>query len=102
MNKNWAVQITAFMGLAASFLVAFLALVLLRGWVLSVLWGWFLVPLGIPAIGISHALGVNLIVTYLIYQYPNFRSEPNLKESLTYIFIPFAALGIGWVFHFFM
>lgn len=34
-----------------------------RGWVLTMLWGWFLVPLGIPAISIATALGIVLIVS---------------------------------------
>lgn len=28
------------------------------GYVNSILWGWFLVPLGLPAIGVFHACGI--------------------------------------------
>jgi hypothetical protein len=47
----------------------------LGAWVLSLcasgfvtysLWGWFLVPLGVPALqGYAHALGIGVFVTYL-------------------------------------
>ncbi len=52
-----------------AFLVVLLILVVLvvvlsvvRGFVLSYLWSWFVAPLGIPEIGIAHAIGISLIV----------------------------------------
>jgi hypothetical protein len=41
----------------------------LSGWVLSVLWGWFLVrePFSLPAIGLVEAIGLSLIVGYLTH-----------------------------------
>lgn len=33
------------------------------GYTLMVLWGWFAVPLGLPAIGIFHALGLGFLVS---------------------------------------
>ncbi|MHC4621207.1 MAG: hypothetical protein ACYTEQ_25955 [Planctomycetota bacterium] len=33
-----------------------------RGLVLSELWGWFVVPLGLEPIGIAHAIGLSLAV----------------------------------------
>ena len=34
---------------------------LLTGMVLSDLWLWFMVPLGVPAIGVAHACGITTI-----------------------------------------
>lgn len=42
---------------------------ILRGFVISTLWLWFLVPLGIPAISIVAAMGISLIVAYIWYSY---------------------------------
>jgi len=39
------------------------ALGVLRGWVLSYLWLWFLVPVGVPAIGVAHAMGMSLLIS---------------------------------------
>ncbi len=30
-------------------------------------WGWFIVPLGVPAIGLLHAWGIRLIISVLWY-----------------------------------
>jgi len=32
------------------------------GWVLSILWGWFVVPLGVVALTIPGAIGLRLVV----------------------------------------
>jgi hypothetical protein len=37
----------------------------LNGVVVADLWAWFVVPLGVSAISIPHAIGMDLIVTYL-------------------------------------
>lgn len=39
-----------------------LASVVMRGYVLSVLWAWFVVPaLGLPPLGVAHAIGLTLV-----------------------------------------
>lgn len=35
------------------------------GYVLSILWAWFLVPFGLPEIGVAHAIGIVLIARML-------------------------------------
>lgn len=32
-----------------------------KGHVITIVWGWFLVPLGIPQIGIAHAIGLGVL-----------------------------------------
>lgn len=39
--------------------------VLLRGYVLSQLWSWFVVPLGVVAVSIPHAIGISCIAAML-------------------------------------
>jgi hypothetical protein len=53
-------------------IIGFLALLaldipvlILRGFVLSQLWLWFLVPLGVPVVGIAQAIGISLLVSML-------------------------------------
>lgn len=43
---------------------------IVNGWVASILWAWFLVPLGAPAISVVPAIGIALIVGCLTHQYP--------------------------------
>ena len=41
---------------------------LLRGWVLSILWRWFMVPtLGLPALSVPQAIGIALVVGMLTH-----------------------------------
>jgi hypothetical protein len=94
---------------ALLFVVMFAALVavivsgwLLHGWVLSILWGWFLVPLEIPAISVPAAMGISLIVGAMAHQHTpkDFFAKSDTKECLWYLALkswaaPFLTLGIG-------
>lgn len=48
--------------LFVGFVGLIVAMGLVRGFVLSYLWAWFIVPLGAPQIGIAHAIGLSLLV----------------------------------------
>ena len=42
---------------------------ILRGWVLSILWGWFVVPVfSLPNLTVVQAIGISLIIGFLTYQ----------------------------------
>jgi hypothetical protein len=77
----------------------------LNGWVLSVLWAWFLVPLGVPAINVVTAIGVALVVAYMTYQLQTGKSDPDASYPFQSLFVavfkPLFALGFGWVVHMF-
>lgn len=36
-------------------------LLLLRGWCLWLMWGWFVAPLGFPLSGVGHAVGIGAL-----------------------------------------
>ncbi len=36
-----------------------------NGFVISIFWGWFIVPLGLPQISIPHCIGISVIATML-------------------------------------
>jgi hypothetical protein len=40
--------------------------VCLRAVTLSILWGWFVVPLGMPRVGAAHALGLVTLLGYAL------------------------------------
>lgn len=75
---------------------------------LSTLWGWFVVPIGVPAIGLAHAFGLSLIVSYFQVRNPKmFKPEVLIQRSLSQRFgfnfgITLSALLIGYVTQLFM
>ncbi len=67
------------------------------------LWGWFISPLGVPAIAFWHAFGITALVELLI---PSISVKKNKDEKfnefmprvISSALSPFVALLIGWIF----
>lgn len=81
----------------------FILAILLRGFVLSVLWGWFVVPLGAPEIGVASALG--LAITVGLFQIYRAREESEKEKRITgaALFVsPLMSLLIGWIVQFWL
>ena len=78
---------------------------MLNGWVLSMLWGWFMVPtLGLPVLSLAPAIGIALVISYLTHQTIDCESKKKeLEEKVAYaalvILRPFFVLFFGWVVH---
>jgi len=78
------------------------------GFALSILWGWFIVPVfSLPKLSILTAIGLSMVASFLTqpYKYSEDNRDPDekLKESSLSAFIkPTAALFIGWVVTLFM
>jgi hypothetical protein len=95
-------------GFILAFLIAFVtifpifaAYAVLRGWVLSILWGWFIVPLGFPALTIPAAIGLAIVISLLV---PQDFSEPSEEDKQhfgkvlrRFALQPFYALLGGWI-----
>jgi len=79
----------------------------LNGWVLSVLWGWFVVPLGVAQLHTVGAIGLSLVVSLLVggNRAVTTGSSGTADESkavtnlVIAVLVPFVLLGIGWVIH---
>jgi len=70
----------------------------LRGYVLSILWGWFAVPLfNLPILGIPQAVGLALIVSLATHQYVPSKEGDVWMPIVTTVLAPFCALAIGWI-----
>ncbi len=98
-------------GVFVGFALLIVVSALLNGWVLSILWGWFIVPtFGLPKLSVVTAIGIALTVHYLTYQYhKEAKSEQDdelgilfMRSFLFVIFQPLLALMVGWVVHKFM
>ena len=74
---------------------------ILSGYVLSVLWGWFIVStFGLPLLTIPVAIGIMLVVGYMTKQFDfnNQDREDYQKRFNVYMIVnPLAALAVGWV-----
>lgn len=80
--------------------------VIINGYVLSILWVWFLVPLGLPILSVAHAIGVAMVTSWLTYQYRPSTQEDKDKAleglAIALIVRPLSALGIGYIVKQFM
>ena len=83
---------------------------IVHGWVLTVLWGWFIVPLDVPALNIPTVIGISLIVGLLTAKYKvdnKSKSETERKEDtiaglIAIFFDPLLVLSIGWIVRLFL
>ena len=77
----------------------FFFLMVLRGYVLSQLWLWFLVPMfKLPEITVFGAYGICLIFSFLIPSRYDFETDKQkLKTIIEGITFPFFVLLIGWI-----
>ena len=85
-------------------LVLALLILIWRGFVLSYLWLWFMVPLGLPEVSLGESVGLILIARVLTFALsPNDDKEKEWYEKLLIWFLaPLIALGIGYGIHHFM
>lgn len=71
-----------------------------NAWVLTILWGWFIIPLGVKALSVAHAYGITLVTGLIL-------SNRGVKENkdkddwvgsiLTWLLLPLVALFFGWI-----
>lgn len=85
---------------------------LLNGWVLSILWRWFIVPtFNLPHLQVVPAMGIAVVVSHLTGHGGRSNSQDDDEESLGEtvvknvfysVITSFLALFVGWVIHFFL
>jgi len=83
---------------------------IVKGYVLGALWGWFIVPVfGLPKLSVPSAIGIALIVSYLTTQKIETNngdkgvSEKYGKQVIIAILYPLFILFLSWIIHqFFM
>jgi len=99
----------AILGGAVGFVALMVVSSILNGYVLSILWGWFVVPVfHLSPLTIVPAIGVALVVSYLTHQTNDCQEkERSTSEKIAYavavaVVKPLLALCLGWVVHLFM
>lgn len=73
-----------------------------RGLTLSVLWGWFIVPLGVVSIGIPMAIGIAMIIGFVTYQDVTTKDRSLGEAFGISIFQCLFALAVGYILTLFM
>jgi hypothetical protein len=77
-----------------------LPMILFQGWILSFLWGWFIVPLGVLPIRFWQAAGIRLLVREVLNQFDRHEGKVDFGRLFVSNFIlPMIALGIGYFLH---
>ncbi len=90
-------------GIAATLALS-LVITLWFGFVISMLWGWFIVPLGVTAINTWHAVGISAFFTLMRASTSSTaEKETDIGQSLFRVFVyPLSALIIGALAHTYM
>lgn len=77
--------------------------VVLRGFALSVLWGWFVAPVfGVPELGIAQSLGLAVLLGLFL---PNAAKSEEKSTAAAWSAIllgPLSAILIGWIITLFL
>ena len=63
---------------------------------------WFVVPLGLPMIGLVQALGLDTLITFIVTTRVNTNPDPFWDRWITAITYALLTLFAGWLLHFFM
>lgn len=75
----------------------------LNGWALSVLWGWFIVPvLKVPQLTILQAIGVAMVVSFLTKNYSTSDKSKGTADLIgdliaATLINPVLTIGLGWI-----
>ena len=82
-------------GLADGFLTAY------RGWIISMLWSWFIVPqFSVGPLSIFTALGISLLVTLLTHEFDATKAKQEPVEAILAAFFGLTSLlAIGYIVH---
>jgi hypothetical protein len=72
---------------------------MLEGWALSMMWGWFIVPVfHAPSLRIPYAIGLALVVGMLTHRVRKEEDTPDLPTFIIHgLVMPFAFIATGWI-----
>jgi len=91
----------------AAMLMVFATIV--RGVVLTILWRWFMMPFGLPALGIAWAIGVGMTLNYLLGIETKEADNKDksfgdllIPATVKVIMTPAMVLLLGWLIHSYM
>lgn len=84
-------------------LLAFVVGIIVRGFVVSIGWGWFIVPLGVTPIGFAHALGISVFAAAMTHKIDTNKPEKDgLQMMVEGLIMNVLILGFMWIYQLFM
>lgn len=84
----------------AALLIRAAAIFLLEPYVLSQLWGWFIVPLGVMAVGPAHVYGINLVLNLFSFKLINHKKttdKEKVEKSVAFVGVVLSIWLIGYI-----
>lgn len=80
-------------------MLLFVPVMLWQGWAAAILWGWFISPtFGVPAISISQAAGIMLVVGLLRFKISGPKDDITWPTKIVaFVIGPPSAVCLGWI-----
>jgi phosphate/sulfate permease len=90
---------------------------IIDGYVMKILWSWFVVPVfHLPLLSVAQAIGISIVIDVFTYRSSSSKKDKSKEdtkkdkskedtkkviypESAKIFLFPFIALGIGWIVH---
>lgn len=71
-----------------------------RGWILSLVWSWFFVPLGAPTIGVALAIGISIAINIFSPSYvpPKIADADDYGFTANLYAFMYSTAGLLWGF----
>jgi len=77
--------------------------VILNGWALWLLWGWFMVPsLSLPSLSLAQSIGVGMVISYATYTYVPRQDGGDNDRLIALVAQPLIYTLLGYTVHRFM
>jgi len=73
-------------------------LIAIRGWCITKLWLWFVVPLGFPGLGILGAIGLTMTISVML-GLERLKGTATVLQGIVGVLM---ATGMAWCIHYFM
>jgi hypothetical protein len=107
MNKrrNKMVTFLAIVSAAVFLIIVIGVRAIMNGFVLSVLWNWFMVPIfTLPELTIISAIGLTMVISWMTYHVETRKKETEELKTFWVLFFlrPILVLSIGYIIHCFM
>ena len=95
------VAFIAVIGVVVGLIILVVPIILLRSWVLTILWGWFMCPyFGLEPLTMPYAIGIALVIGMLTQSASELKDqykEEAWKRMVGLALAPFVTLLIGWI-----
>ena len=80
-------------------LILSVVLFVLCGVAIMLMWNWFVVALGLPSIGLAHAMGIDLLISFIVTTRISMDADPFLLRWVVGMLYALCTILIGFVLH---